>query len=106
MIAALRHGCSDPELLAAAAALDPTHPGFAIANFYRLQTLVGSDRKPEARAELDRILRLPLPKSSVNAFRGLRMRGSAGLDEFLNFARPAPAMLTPDSNAGEVPPAA
>jgi hypothetical protein len=103
MIAALRHGSGDPDLLAAAAALDPKHPGYTTANFYRLQALLRADRKVEARAQLDRILQLPLPKSSVNAFRGLRMRSSAGLDEFLTFARRMPVMVTTDWNVGEIP---
>lgn len=108
LIAALHYATpSSPnvdELMAAASRVEPGSPGYVIANFYRLSLMVDSGQKAEARAELDRMLTRPMPKSTVNRFRSLRMRAAPDMTGFLRFAARKPVMLTTDWNIGEVPP--
>jgi hypothetical protein len=107
LIAALRHASPGspeaPELISAAARIDAASPGFEIASFYRLRLMVDSGQKAAARGELDRLLKSPLSRSSLNLFRGLRMRTAPDLAGFLNFASRLPVLLTTDWNQGEVP---
>ncbi|MEO8663654.1 MAG: hypothetical protein ABI693_34675 [Bryobacteraceae bacterium] len=107
LVAALRHAASTTpgidDLIVASAALPPADPAFETAAFYRLSLLSDGTSKAELRAELDRILALTLPKSSVNLFRGLRMRNAPTLAEFLSFAARRPLMLTYDANTEERP---
>jgi hypothetical protein len=108
LIAALQHSTSarpeNGELIAAAARLDPSSPGYEIASFHRLRLMVDAGDKETARAELDRLLASSLTKSSRNLFRGLRMRAAPNLTDFLKFTSRMPVMLTTDGNIGEVPP--
>jgi hypothetical protein len=107
LIAGLRHADwtrrGVNELIAAAADVKPSDPGFEAIAYYRLALLIDSGYKSEAREELDRILSLDMPKSSVNLFRGLRMRTAGNLTGFLTFAARRPVMLTTDWNEGERP---
>jgi hypothetical protein len=106
LIAALRHaGPASPEaqgLIAAAAQIGASSPAFEIVSFYRLKLMVDSGQKDAAREELDRVLNLPLSKSSRNLYRGLRMRTAPDLTGFLDFASRMPVLLTTDWDGGEV----
>src|ERR1035438_6008724 len=58
-------------------------------NYHRARLLIALGRSEEARALLDRVLpqlQASGQDSSVNAFRGLRMRSAIDLNEFLAFA--------------------
>jgi hypothetical protein len=108
LMAALRHAgpksSGVEELIASAALMKPSERGFEMGAYYRLALQIDSGSKAEARAELDRILALDLPKSSVNLFRGLRMRTAPDLAGYLAFAARTPVMLTTDWKQGETPP--
>src|SRR5262249_53747582 len=94
-----------PALMEAANRVAPSHPGYLVAQFYRLRWMLDTKKAAEARAELDQILQAKLPPSTVNAFRSLRMRAAPTMNEFFAFSgRRALLLADYDNNLGETPP--
>jgi hypothetical protein len=94
------------ELLSAAAAVNPSSPGFATLAFHRVRLLKEANRGQEARALLDKVLseqRQQWPASAVNLFLGERTIMARSLDEFLQAAQREAAGFSDNDDGREIP---
>jgi hypothetical protein len=78
-----------PELIQAAEQVPVDSPARETLTYHRARLLIGLGRSQEARSVIDQVmpqLQASGRDSSVNAFRGLRMRAATDLNEFLAYA--------------------
>ncbi len=93
-------------LLAAAARVDHSSPGFPSLAFHNVRLLIESKRVAAARSALDKVLsedRSRLPASALNQLVGQRMMLAQSLEEFLQSAQRAPAGFSDDNDGREIP---
>jgi hypothetical protein len=94
------------ELLAAAANVSHSSPGFPTVAFHTVRLLKETNRGAEARTMLDKILteeRQLLTGSSLNLFLSERMMLAQNLDEFLRNAPRVPAGFSVNEDGREIP---
>ena len=92
------------DLIAAAAKVPATSPGFATAMYHALRLMIDSGKKDEARQMLDALTTgNKLPGSAVNQFFTLRLKLAQNLDEFLKYAQRKPVALSYNDDGFEIP---
>ncbi|MGZ8846975.1 MAG: hypothetical protein ACXW3C_10975, partial [Pyrinomonadaceae bacterium] len=94
------------ELLAAAANVSHSSPGYPSVAFHSVRLLKESNRTDEARVMLDRILageRQQLTASALNLFLGERMMLAQNLEAFLKRAPRLPAAFSDNNDGREIP---
>jgi hypothetical protein len=95
-----------PSLVEAAARIRPSSPAYPSAAFHSLRLLIESDKREEARKQLDALVgagSAALPPSARNQFLSLRMSLARNLDEFLKYAQRVPSGVTYDIDGRELP---
>lgn len=107
LVAALSHAqvedAASNELMQAASGVSPNQPSYLTVRYHALRLQLDRHETRQSREELDRILTAKLPKSSMNLFRGLRMRAAPDFNEFLKFATRRSVLITLDENTNESP---
>ncbi len=105
LLAALSH--AEPsnavtrELIDASAAIPADSPAYLTAAWHRNRLRI--DLHENSRDELDKILAGPMPESTRNHFRSLRMLTAGDLGDFLRFAQRIPVLVTSMTDDKEVP---
>jgi len=95
-----------PELVRAASDLPPDSPAHLTVAFDRTRLLVATNNQEEAREVANAALALPsnqLPESARNLFLAQQMKSARNIEEFLQFARRTPNVITTDMENIDVP---